>query len=75
MTDEITLKFECGKCGPTILEVSEPRTDESTVMCKTCGSAFGSWAELQAKAKKVAGDKIRADFKNAFKGLKGWKIS
>lgn len=73
-TDDVSVKFNCGKCGPTTLEVSDPVTDDSTTKCKSCGAEFGRWGDVKAKATKVVADKIRADFKNAFKGLKGWQV-
>jgi uncharacterized Zn finger protein len=72
--DEISVKFDCSKCGKTTLEVSEPVTDNSTVKCKSCGAEFGRWRDVKAKATKVVADKVKADFKKAFKGMKGFTV-
>ena len=72
--DQISVNFNCSKCGKTTLEVSEPVTDNSTVKCKSCGAEFGRWRDVKAKATKVVADKVKADFKKAFKGTKGFTI-
>lgn len=73
-TSQVSVKFECKKCGGTTLILPDNPTDSSIVSCKSCGTEFGKWRDVKAKATKLVADKVKADFKSAFKGLKGWKV-
>jgi len=72
--DQITIKFECLKCGGTVLERPDDYTDDSIAKCKSCGQEFGRFGDVKAKAMDVAKAEVRAHFKNPFKGLKSRKM-
>jgi len=76
MSDEISVKFACPKCGTDPTELSftdDPVTDKSEATCKSCGVAFGPYGKIKSQAAKFITDKmgrqLAADFRKA-----GWKI-
>jgi hypothetical protein len=73
-TDSLKVTFECKKCGGTVLELPDDYTDDSVAKCKACGQKFGTYREIKAKAMEAAKSEVRTKFKEAFKGLKGWKV-
>lgn len=73
-TDQVNVTFECKNCGGTVLELPDDPTDDSIVVCKACRTEFGTWGDVQAKARETVVEKIRSDFREALKGSKGWKI-
>lgn len=73
--DHISMTFDCRTCGgPTILSLPDDYTDASIASCKTCGQEFGTFSEVKAKARAAAAEHLQARVREAFKGLKGWKI-
>ncbi len=78
MKSELEIKFECLKCGGTVIELPDNPTDDSIATCKSCGTVFGTWRDIQAKAREVAiarvSDDFRAGLKKAFRGSKNIKI-
>lgn len=74
MTDEIKVTFSCLNCGGSILELPDDYTDDSTAKCKSCGTEFGRYGDVKAKAMDAAKNEVSAMFRNAFKGLKGWTV-
>lgn len=74
MADELEFKFECPKCGGTVIELPDDYTADSTAKCKQCGVSFGRWGDIQAKAMDLAKEHVRERFRSTFKGLKGWKL-
>ena len=72
--DELKITFECKKCGGTILELPDDHTDDSIAKCKSCGTEFGRYGDIKAKAREAGLAHAKGMMKDAFKGLKGWKI-
>lgn len=61
MSDEhVTVRFECDHCLGTVLSVSEPVTDDSTVLCQWCGKIFGTWRDVKAKAVQSVAESLGA---------------
>lgn len=71
---EIKITFDCKNCGGTVLELPDDYDETSTAKCKSCGTEFGTWGEVKAKAMDAAKQEARRLVKDAFKGLKGWKL-
>lgn len=72
--DHLSITFKCPKCGGTVLELPDDYTDDSDATCKNCGVSFGRWGDIKSRAMESAKDHVRGAFKDAFKGLKGWKV-
>lgn len=72
--DEIKITFSCKKCGGAVLELPDDYDETSIAKCKSCGTEFGTWGKVKAKAMDAAKQEVRQKFKDAFKGLKGWKV-
>lgn len=66
--------FKCLVCGGAILELPDDYTDDSIAKCESCGERFGRYGDIKAKAMDLAKKKVVADFRNAFKGMKGSKF-
>jgi hypothetical protein len=73
-TDKVQVKFTCKECGGTVIELPDNHTDDSIAKCKGCGIEFGRWGDIKAKSVGLVKQQVIADFKNAFKGKKGWKV-
>jgi hypothetical protein len=73
-TDKVEIKLKCKACGGTVIELPDNPTDASIATCKSCGVAVGRWGDIKATAVDTVKAGIRADFKKAFKGLKGFNI-
>jgi len=74
MSDTMTFNFSCPTCGEAITW-PEDATDDTPIVCKSCDKEYGTYAELQALAMSEAKAHASKMFKDAFKGLKGWKVS
>lgn len=76
MSDKINITFECKNCGasPATLELPDDYTDDDIAKCKSCGFEFGRYGDIKAEAMRAAKAEVSGMVKNAFKGLKGWKI-
>ncbi|PWE18249.1 hypothetical protein DDZ18_01175 [Marinicauda salina] len=73
--DFIDISFECGNCGGTVLTTPDDEiTADSVMSCKDCGAQIGTFGEIEAKARKAAADHMQGELRDAFKGLKGWKL-
>lgn len=76
MSDQINVTFECKNCGakPATLELPDDYTDDNVAKCKACGFEFGRFGDIKAEAMNAAKGDVSATIKDAFKGMKGWKI-
>lgn len=76
MTDQIKVTFSCRACGadPATLELPDDYTDDSIAKCKTCGAPFGRFGDIKAKSTELAQADVNKRVRDAFKGLKGWKV-
>jgi hypothetical protein len=72
--DQLKFTFECKKCGGTVLELPDNYTDDSIAKCKSCGTEFGRYGDIKAKAIEMGKEHVRGMFRDAFKGLKGWTV-
>lgn len=72
--DKVSVTFTCSKCGPTVLELPDDHTDDSIAKCKICGAEFGRFGDIKAKAVETVKAEVVGQFKDAFKGLKGWTV-
>jgi len=73
-TDEIRVKFECLKCGGSVLQLPDDYTDASIAKCKLCETEFGTWRDIKAKAISVVRNDVSEKLRDTFRGLKGWKV-
>ncbi len=73
--DVMNVTFTCTKCGPTTLELPDDYTDADHAKCKSCGADFGPYGEIKKRALKAAKKEAEKMLKNAFKGVKGWKVT
>jgi hypothetical protein len=62
---EATFRFACSPCGHDEIEIAVKPEDDSRVTCAKCGRDLCSYAELEAKKKQDAVDKIREEFLRA----------
>lgn len=69
MSDNVTVKFTCKKCGGTVLELPDDYTDESIATCKGCGVEFGRWGDIKDKAVDTVRVSVTGKIKDAFKGF------
>lgn len=76
MSDQLKFTFSCKACGadPATLELPDDYTDDSIAKCKACGTEFGRFGEVKAKAMDAAKARVTDQVRDAFKGLKGWKM-
>jgi transcription elongation factor Elf1 len=72
--DKIEVTFDCPKCHGTVIELPDVYTDDSIAKCKGCGGSFGRYGDIKARAQKVAADAAQKMMRDAFKGMKGFKI-
>ena len=49
MKDELEATFKCLNCGGAIIQFPDNPTDDSRVICKSCGSDLGTWGNLKAQ--------------------------
>lgn len=76
MSDNINITFKCENCGadPATLVGPDNTTDDDIVKCKGCGFEFGRFGDVKTKARDAAVSEVEGMMKDAFKGLKGWKM-
>lgn len=76
MSDEMKFTFSCKACGadPTSLDLPDNYNDDSIAKCSKCGFEFGRYGEIKALAIKQGKAELNKMVKDAFKGVKGWKI-
>lgn len=72
--DQLEVTFTCQECGGTVLHLPDDYTDDSIAECKSCGTKFGRWGDIKAKAMGLAKDRVTKMFRDSFKGLKGWRV-
>lgn len=76
MSDQITVTFECRNCGasPATLKLPDNHTDDDIARCEGCDFEFGRYGDIKAEATEAAKAEVTDRIKDAFKGMKGWKI-
>jgi len=74
MSDTVTLNFSCPRCNGEVTW-PEDAINETPIVCKTCDIQYGTHAELKALAMSKAKAHAEKMVKDAFKGLKGWKVT
>lgn len=74
--DRISVTFACKKCGasPATLELPDDYTDNDIAKCKACGFEFGKYGKLKADAMNAVKGHASDMFRDAFKGVKGFKV-
>ncbi|MFK4522820.1 hypothetical protein ABIF90_000801 [Bradyrhizobium japonicum] len=50
-------------------------TDESHAACKDCGADFGPYGDIKKRAIDLVKSDVNRKIKEAFKGVKGFKIT
>ncbi|WP_027518049.1 hypothetical protein [Bradyrhizobium sp. WSM1417] len=73
-TDNINVNFKCPNCGCTEITLPDNHTDESHASCKDCGADFGPYREIKQRALDLVKSDVNRKIKEAFKGVKGFKI-
>ncbi|WP_438274397.1 ECs_2282 family putative zinc-binding protein [Nitrobacter sp.] len=74
-TENVSVNFKCPKCGCTSINLPDHHTDESHATCKDCGADFGPYGDIKKRAVELVRDKAQEKLRNAFKGVKGFKIT
>jgi transcription elongation factor Elf1 len=74
-TDQLNVTFQCPDCGGGVIELPDEHDDDSLAKCKDCGASFGRWGDVKAQAMEAAKAHVSDKFHDAFKGLKGWKVT
>jgi len=74
-TEKISVNFKCPKCGCTTISLPDDHTDDSHATCKDCGADFGPYRDIKNRAVQVVKDEVNRTIKEAFKGVKGFKIT
>ena len=76
MSDQVSVTFECKNCGakPATLELPDDYTDDDIAKCKSCGFEFGPYRDVKAQAMDAVKGHVTAMVRDAFKGVKGFKI-
>lgn len=67
--DQISVSFECKRCG-TKLSWRDDIGDFEMVACSKCGASVGTYGELKKTAVDGAKKKIEGMLKGAFKRLR-----
>jgi transcription elongation factor Elf1 len=73
--DLVKVNFKCPKCEGTEIRLPDEYTDESHATCKNCGADFGPYGEIKSRAIGLVKDEVNRTIKEAFKGVKGFKIT
>lgn len=76
MSDHITVNVTCPACSHESSRIKLPdnATDDSTAHCEGCGAELGRYGDIKARAMELAKEEAARQFRNAFKGVKGWKV-
>jgi hypothetical protein len=74
-TENINVNFKCPKCGCATIVLPDDHTDESHATCKDCAADFGPYGDIKKRAVEVVKDEVNRTIKEAFKGVKGFKIT
>ena len=71
------VKFDCPRCGPTALVLSNVDSDDSTASCDKCGVELGSWPDVRKDAVlKAAAPSIQQVARDLVKdALKNFRLS
>ena len=73
-TTNVSVTFKCKKCGGNVLDVPDHPTDDSIVICKSCGVEVGRWGDIKTGATNAVKEKVTESIKDAFRdALKGSK--
>lgn len=70
----MSITFKCPECGGTVLELPDNYNDDSIATCKSCAVSFGRWGDIEAKGVDVAKAEVNRMIKEAFEGIKGFKL-
>jgi len=46
----VTVTFDCERCGPTALVLSNGDADDSIASCQKCGVELGPWPDVRERA-------------------------
>ncbi|TAI61848.1 hypothetical protein [Bradyrhizobium sp. Leo170] len=74
-TENVSVNFKCPKCGCAIISLPDDHTDESHAACKECGADFGPYGDIKKRAVDLVKSEVNRTIKEAFKGVKGFKIT
>jgi predicted nucleic acid-binding Zn ribbon protein len=69
MSDSVTVKFSCKKCGGAVV-IPDDHTDDSIAICKECGLDIGRWGDIKAQGMEAAKADVLKRAKDIFKGFK-----
>jgi len=68
------VSLSCARCGNEKFELPDHPVSSSIVTCSGCG-AKGKYGDLMGSAKRQITSQVKKELQNAFKGIKGFKIS
>ncbi len=72
---EMRFSLSCQKCSSHELTIPDEATDDSPVICSTCGAKLARWGDVQAAMHKAAEEKFAESMKDAIgdavKGIDG----
>jgi DNA-directed RNA polymerase subunit RPC12/RpoP len=66
MTDQISISFDCKKCG-TKFSWPDGISDSTEVVCSGCGQNAGTYGDLKETAIEAAKEKLDSMLKGLFK--------
>lgn len=70
---ETTITLRCASCGSDQFQRPDHPKPEDEVTCAGCG-ATSTYGQIMKSAKEQVMDKVAADFRKAFKGIKGFTV-
>lgn len=76
MTDgqvDVEIGFLCHHCGGEVLEGPDDMTDDTDVWCKACGTVFGKWGAVLAKARDAANALVQGRLGEPYEAIPGVK--
>lgn len=67
MADQLKVTLNCPNCPSAILEVPDDDANHTIAKCPECGTEFGSWGDVKAKAHEAAAEYVRDMARDAIK--------
>jgi len=55
----VTVTLSCPKCGSNKLTIPDKASDDSPVICSSCGAEIGRWGDAKTAANKAAAEKVK----------------
>ena len=69
MSDTLSIKGECNKCGGTAFSVPDNASDDALITCDGCGQTLITWGHYKAAAVDLA----KTELAKRFGKIEGFK--